>query len=76
MDSGVKQDIEKSDIYEQAGHLSEENTEESLEVCRAEGRGETFRSEDGPSEEDWACGADGGSALPCGDDLRYCNSTE
>lgn len=28
---GVKQEIEKSDIYEEAGHLSEENTEESLE---------------------------------------------
>ena len=31
MDSGAKQDIEKSGIYEQAGRLSEENTEESLE---------------------------------------------
>ena len=31
MDSGAKQDIEKSSIYEQAGRLSEENTEESLE---------------------------------------------
>ena len=31
MVSGAKQDVEKSDIYEQAGRLSEENTEESLE---------------------------------------------
>ena len=31
MVSGAKQDVEKSDIYEQAWRLSEENTEESLE---------------------------------------------
>ena len=31
MDCGAKQEIEKSDIYELAGHLSKKDTEESLE---------------------------------------------